>query len=381
MRILFLSVPTGQGHHQTCKALEDYYAGKEGIECRTLDVVDNVDPLLAELLSSAYLLSTKVTPKVYGTFYGLAEKRDYSKNSSVGKLVKSILNKKLMRYLKDYKPDVVVATHIFSAIAISYLRRKYPFKAKTVAVITDFTVHPFWEDVDVDYYITATELLDFQATRKGYPADKVKPFGIPISPKFSKSLPQDEARRELGLEDKFTVLLMMGSMGYGSDTMANIKRLDSLDEDIQLITVCGNNKKLKLRIDAMKKSKSFINYGFTHNVDLLMDAADCIITKPGGLSTSEALAKNLPIIMLDPIPGQEDRNEEFMLNNGLAMSISETFTVDEAIYQLIHHPYRIRQLKENMKIIAKPDSARDMGEFLISICGHEKPDKNETSVK
>ena len=85
--------------------------------------------------------------------------------------------------------------------------------------------------------------------------------------------------------------------------------------------------------------------------------------------------------MLDPIPGQEDRNEEFMLNNGLAMSISETFTVDEAIYQLIHHPYRIRQLKENMKIIAKPDSARDMGEFLISICGHEKPDKNETSVK
>ncbi len=371
MRILFLSVPTGQGHHQTCKALEDYYAGKEGIECKILDVVDNVDPLLGEFLSNAYLISTIVTPKVYGTFYGLAEKRNYTKNSSVGKLVKSILNKKLMKFLKEYNPDVIVATHIFSAIAISYLRHKYPLRAKTVAVITDFTVHPFWEDVDIDYYITATELLDFQTMKKGYPPEKVKPFGIPVSPKFSKKLPQDEARRRLGLEDKFTVLLMMGSMGYGNDTMANVRRLNQLQEDLQLITVCGNNKKLKVRIDRMKKRKSFINYGFTHNVDLLMDAADCIITKPGGLSTSEALAKNLPIIMLDPIPGQEDRNEEFMLNNGLAMSISETFTVDEAIYQLIHHPYRMQQLKENMKYIAKPNSARDMGEFLISICNEK----------
>lgn len=368
MRILFLSVPTGQGHHQTCKALEDYYADKEGIECRTLDVVDNVSPLLADSLSNAYLISTIATPKVYGKFYGLAERRDITKNSNVGKLVKSILNKKLMRYLKDYNPDVIVATHIFSAIAISYLKRKYPFRAKSVAVITDFTVHPFWEDVDIDYYITATELLDYQALRKGYTQDKVKPFGIPISSKFAKKLPQEEARRELGLQDKFTVLLMMGSMGYGNDTMDNIRKLDALKEDIQLITVCGNNKKLKLRIDNMKKQKRIINYGFTHNVDLLMDAADCIITKPGGLSTSEALAKNLPIIMLDPIPGQEDRNEEFMLNTGAAMSISETFTVDEAIYQLIHHPYRLKQMKENMKYLAKPYSARDMGEFLIEIC-------------
>ena len=378
MRILFLSVPTWQGHHQTCKALEEYYAGREGIECQTLDVVDNVSPLLADSLSNAYLISTIATPKVYGTFYGLAEKRDVSKNSGVGKLVKSILNKKLMKFLKEYNPDVIVATHIFSAIAISYLKRKYPFRAKTVAVITDFTVHPFWEDVDIDYYITATELLDYQTMHKGYPPEKVKPFGIPISPKFAVSRPKEEARRELGLADKFTVLLMMGSMGYGNDTMDNIRRLDALDADLQLITVCGNNKKLKMRIDKMAKQKRFINYGFTHNVDVLMDAADCIITKPGGLSTSEALAKNLPIIMLDPIPGQEDRNEEFMLNNGLAMSISATFTVDEAIYQLIHHPYRIKQLKENMKFIAKPNSARDMGEFLISIC--EKREEMSESV-
>ena len=372
MRILFLSVPTGQGHHQTCKALEAYYAGMENVECKTLDVVDNVAPFLGEALSEGYILSTKVTPGMYGKFYGMAEKRDVDKTPSLSYLIKMILNKKLFRVLKEYDPDVIVATHVWAAIAISYLRRKHPIRAKMVAVITDFTVHPFWEDVDIDYYITANELLEYQAIKKGYPLEKVKPFGIPINPKFANKVPKEEARQRLGLKDKFTVLLMMGSMGYGSSTMRNIKRLDKMDEDIQIITVCGNNKKLKLRIDKMKKTKQIINYGFTNEVDLLMDAADCIITKPGGLSTSEALAKNLPIIMLDPIPGQEDRNAEFMLNNGAAMSISEFFTVDEAIYQLVHHPHRMERMKENMKYIAKPNAAKEMGDFLLEICKESK---------
>ena len=188
-------------------------------------------------------------------------------------------------------------------------------------------------------------------------------------PKFAEKIPQADARKELGLDSRFTILLMMGSMGYGNDTMDIISRLDNMSEDFQIITVCGNNKKLKAQIDAMEKKKRFINYGFTHNVDVLMDAADCIITKPGGLSTSEALAKELPIIMLDPIPGQEDRNEEFMLNNGIAISLSDTYTVDEAIYQLIHFGYRLDQLKQNMKYIAKPNSTRDLGEFMLTLCG------------
>lgn len=368
MRILFLSVPTGQGHHQTCKALEEYCSNIKGVECLTLDVVDNVRPLLADSLSNAYLLSTKMTPGVYGRIYGMAERRDYTKTSGLSRIIKTVLNRKLMRVLRDYKPDVIVSSHVFSAIAVSYLKRKYPFKAKTVAIITDFTVHPFWEETSFDYYITATELLDFQVMKKGHSPEKIKPFGIPISPKFAAGISKEEARAELGLEDKFTVLFMMGSMGYGHNTMQSIKQLDSLEEDFQLITVCGRNTRLKQHIDRLEKNKTILNFGYVNNVDLLMDAADCIITKPGGLSTSEALAKGLPIIMLNPIPGQEDRNEEFMLNNGLAMSISETFTVDEAIYQLINYPHKINQLKENMKFVAKPNSAKEMGEFLLSIC-------------
>lgn len=349
------------------KALEECFKSEraDSVECMTLDVFEYVNPLLADSVQKGYLMSTKMIPKAYGAFYRVSEQRNVSKYSSVGKLVKTILNKKLMQFLNEYQPDAIVATHIFSAIAISYLRKKYGMPAKTYAIITDFTVHPFWEDVDIDYYITATDLLDYQAMKKGYPLDKVKPFGIPILRKFADSIPKAEARRRLALEDKFTVLVMTGSMGYGSDVFSNLEKMDELPADFQLITVCGNNKKLKQHIDEMPKQKKFINYGFTDNIDVLMDAADCIITKPGGLSTSEALAKRLPIIMLDPIPGQEDRNEEFMLNNGIALSVSKTYPIDEILYQIIQHPWKLEQLRENMKYFSKPNSARDLARFIL----------------
>ena len=367
MKILFLSVPTGYGHHQAAKAVLECLQGNEDIECRFLDVFDHISPVLADSLQRGYLFSTKVTPRMYGTFYDMADHRNAAKNSNLGKLLKSVLNGKLLTYLKQYDPDIIVSTHNFSAIAITYLKKKYPLRAKTIAVVTDYTVHPFWEDADFDYYITATELLNYQMARKGCPIERIKPFGIPIRPHFAQQLPKKEAREKLGLKDRFTILLMMGSMGFGNNVLSTVRDLDRMQEDFQLVTVCGNNKKLKSRIDALSKHKTIINYGYTDQVSILMDAADCIITKPGGLSTSEAMAKNLPIIMLDPIPGQEDRNKEFMLNNGIAMSVSHTFPITEAVYQLLHCDYKISAMKQNMIHIAEPNAAKDLAAFLLEI--------------
>lgn len=373
MKVLFLSVPTGQGHHQTAKAVVEYFKGNEDVECRFLDVVDDISPMLADSLQQGYLLSTKMTPHIYGRIYNMVDQRNAEKNSSVGKLIKSVLHKKLLAYIRHYDPDIIVSTHVIAAIAMTNLCRKYPVRAKNLAIITDYTVHPFWEDADVDYYITASDLLTFQAMKKGIPENKIKPFGIPIAPHFSNKLPQKEAREKLGLEDRFTILLMMGSMGYGQNILSTIRDLDRMNEDFQLITVCGNNKKLKARIDAMIKRKNIMNYGYTNEVSTLMDAADCIITKPGGLSTSEAMAKELPIILLDPIPGQEDRNKEFMLNNGIALCLSPTFPVTEAIYQLLHCDFKAKTMKANLKNIAKPDAAATLGEFMLALSGESNP--------
>ena len=127
---------------------------------------------------------------------------------------------------------------------------------------------------------------------------------------------------------------------------------------------------MKRRVDEMKLCHKVYSLGFVDNVDVLMDACDCIITKPGGLSSSEALAKEIPIIMLDPIPGQEDRNKEFMLNNGIALNVSSSYGIEEVIYQLKNFDYKLANLKNNMKYVKKPNSTRDLCEFLLSICGN-----------
>lgn len=374
MKILFLSVPTGGGHHQAAKAMESYFAGRNDVECRMLDIAENVNSTLAEAVSKGYILSTTITPKIYGSLYDLLDMRT-SPQGEVSKTIKFLstaFRKKLYAYIEAFRPDVIVSTHLFATITINRIATHHPITAKLISIVTDFTIHPMWEQAKSDYYITASELLSYQAIKKWGSVENVLPLGIPISPKFSKKVPPAEARKALGIADKFTVLVMMGSMGYGTHTLEMLKKLDSLEEDFQILVVCGSNDKLKAKVDKMKRRKDILTYGFMNNVDVLMDACNCIITKPGGLSTSEALAKRLPILMLDPIPGQEDRNKEFMLNNGIALNLSETFGADEAVYQLIHYPFKAMRLSENTQHFAKPHAARDLGEFMLEICNREE---------
>lgn len=369
MKILFLSVPTGGGHHQAAKAIESYFASRKDVECRMLDIAENVNSALAEAVSKGYILTTTITPKIYGSLYDLLDTRDNSQGevSKTMKFLSKAFRKKLYAYIKDFCPDIIVSTHLFATITINRISRHHAISAQLISIVTDFTVHPMWEQAQSDYYITASELLSYQALKKWGSTERVLPLGIPINLKFSKKIPKHEARESLKLPDRFTVLVMMGSMGYGSHVVAMLKKLECLDEDFQIVVVCGNNNKLKSRVKKIKHKKHVEIYGYVNNVDVLMDACDCIITKPGGLSTSEALAKNLPILMLDPIPGQEDRNKEFMLNNGIAISLSETFSAAEAVYQLIHYPFKAERLSENTKNFAKPYAARDLGEFMLEI--------------
>ena len=371
MKVLILTITAGQGHNQVADSLRKSMQ-ERGIESLSIDALEYISPMLKESVSQGYLMSTKRIPKIYGKVYRLAEKRDNEgEDSKFLKITNSILAKKLVRFVENYKPDVIVCTHVFAAILVSYVANKIHGNIKTVGIITDFTIHPYWEDTSVDYYITAHELLTNQAEKKGLASEKVIPSGIPINPKFAKKMDKSEARRLLGVEDKRTVLVMSGSMGYGKIGRI-IKKLDSSGMDFQIISVCGNNERLKRKIDGYKLNKKIYNYGFTDKVDIFMDAADCIVTKPGGLTTSEALAKGLPMIMANPIPGQEDRNVEFLLNNGAAMKVSSTFPVDEAIYQMFTNTTRRKNIGEIVSVLGRPNSTEDFLEFIIKIANEKK---------
>ncbi len=374
MKVLFLSVPAGGGHHQTAKAMADYFAELENVETKILDVAENVNIVLKELISKGYILSTTIFPKAYSVIYDLldAKTAEDDELTRYNKLIANAFKKRLMKSLDEFRPDIIVSTHVWATIVLNRIAKRNKIAAPIISIVTDFTMHPFWEQARSDYYIIPSELLSYQAIKKLGNDKAIIPFGIPISPKFSVKNDKAQMRKSLGIDEKYTVLVMMGSMGYGKAAVEIIKQLDKLPDDFQIIAVCGKNKRLKSSVSKLKLHRKLITYGFINNVDEIMDCCDCIITKPGGLTTSEALAKNLPLILTNPIPGQEDRNMEFMTNHGLAISVSDTFPVDEAVYLLMNYPHISLQLKDNACHLAKPDAARKLGEFIRDIYNEQK---------
>ncbi|WP_027400426.1 MGDG synthase family glycosyltransferase [Anaerovorax odorimutans] len=366
MKVLILSISTGQGHHATGQAIQNTFR-EMGIQCETLDAYEYIKPLLSELVSKGYLISTAYAPKLASKFYDIVVKKNEPvEEYSMTKIANKILAKELKQYIEDSKVDVIICTHVLSATMVNIMIEKHWIDIITVGIITDFTVHPLWEECrNLDYYVTCSELLEYQMKKKGLDTNKMLPFGIPIRPQFYNKTDKEEARKKLGVEkDKQTLLLMSGSMGYGKiDESINL--LDNLDLDFQTMVVCGNNKKMLKKVNHIKTKKRFDIYGYVDNVDLMMDAASCIITKPGGITTSETLAKGLPMIMVNPIPGHEMRNAEFMMNNGLAIYATKTFPLDEAVFSLFRHPDRVENLRATIKLYRKQNASNNLCQFLI----------------
>ena len=370
VKVLFLSVTAGQGHNQTGKAVMECLQDNH-IDCVMLDTFEYINPVLKESISQGYLISTKISPKLFGRVYRLAEKLEKSDvKLSINKLTNSVLAKKLSSYIEGYQPDVIVCTHPFSAQILTQIKSK-DITAKSIGIVTDYTIHPFWEETSLDYYVIANEFFIRQAVKKGLPEERLKTLGIPIQRKFARRMLAEEARALLNIENKDTILVMSGSMGFGNVTKV-IKQLDGLDMDFQILSVCGNNKHLYEKIEEKGLRKTIYNYGFVNNVDVMMDAANCMISKPGGLTVSESMAKGLPMAIVNPIPGQEDRNVEFLLNNGLAMKITKTFPIDEAIYQLLSNDGKVQSMVNQMSKIARPNSAMELTEFIASLNPAEK---------
>ncbi len=362
MRILLMSVKAGYGHHSTAKAIMEKFSAY-GHECEMLDIFDYINPRLGNTIQDGYLLSTKYLSDIYGKVYDtMAEKDTPYKKYSPTAILSKLVSNKLRSYVELFSPDLVIGTHSYAGVVMSILRDNGVISCPTIGIVTDFTVHPFWESTSLDYYVIPDDRLTYEMVKKGIPAEKVLPIGIPIRKQFETKIPQPEARKALGLKDKKTILVMMGSMGYG-----NIKKplmeIDGSGEDFQVICICGSNERMRKAISKYPWRKDIYAYGFMDNIDVMMDSADIIVSKPGGLTTSETLAKGLPMIIMNPIPGQEDKNQMFLLNNGAAAAVNGAYTLGDVIHQLFGFPERLEELKKCAKRIGKPSSTQKLYEF------------------
>lgn len=362
MKVLILSVTAGEGHNSTARAMKAEYE-RQGHVCTILDTFQYISPALADFLSEGYLLVTEKAKTAYKVGYRLAEKRR-GKNRPTTYLVDMAMADNIADYIATEVFDLVVFTHPFAGLILDFMKQKRMIEIPTFGILTDFTFHPYWENcTHNDYVFTPAGTLLMQARRKGFRDEQILPYGIPINPKFTETVEKADARRSLGLDPAMmTILLMGGSMGYGN--MADtLRRIDALPFDFQIIAVCGNNAAMKEEVDGVDTAHRVLSTGFVDYVSLLMDAADCIVTKPGGLTTSESLAKGLPMIIVNPIPGQEERNAEFLLNNGAAYAASSTCPVEECLYQLLSSPVRMNAMRECVSALAHPHSTEDVCRF------------------
>ena len=364
MNVLFLSVTAGGGHNTCAKAVDDYLKSRD-VKTYILDVYGYIHKMLGKTVSEVYSFSITKTPKLFGTLY------DFEENNSAGICnlmdnVNRIACKKITEFINENHIDAVICTHVFGGQLMTRLKRKGKVDVFTVGIITDYTIHPHWEDTNLNYYVIADEGLVRQAVERGIPKEKLLPIGIPLNLKYSQHIDRAEARKMLGFDpEKPLIFLIMGSMGYGNIS-ASVTELDRLDYDYQIAIVCGNNKRAKTNLSKKTFKKNVEIYGFVDNVDLFLDAADLIITKPGGLTTTESLAKNVPMIFVDPIPGQEAKNVEFLLNNGLGIYVTKNYGLADAIDQLFRFPQRLDEIRTAIKRIAKPDSAKVLGDLVLN---------------
>ena len=375
MKVLILSVTAGYGHHATAQAIGDMLKNK-GAEVDTLDVYAYISNLIKTTIDKGYLFSSKHMQTLYRLVYQLAENNGASYFSSAPSII-NIINAlgatKFARVISDREPDVIICTHVFAAQMVDELKkRKKLADIMTIGIVTDYTLHPYWEDVPrVQYIVTASELLTYRCVQRGVPRERILPFGIPVHPKFNQHLDRKKAADALGIDPKMhTILLMGGSMGH-AEHVKTIEKIVQIGMPFQMLVVCGNNRKMEMHVEkfaARYNGNCIIRpYGFVHNVEVMMSASDCIISKPGGLTVSEALAKNLPMLLADPIPGHEERNVDFLVNNGMAALITKHFPVDEAVYELFTNPVRLETVRHTMKAVAHPDATERLADFVLAL--------------
>lgn len=369
MKILIIHAAAGAGHRKAAEALYDYLeqGDFDNITVTKIDALDYTNALFKKAYPAVYLFLVSYLPFVWGIFFQLL---NFAPLVPVIGLIRHgfnyIAGRSLIKYVLEENPDVIICEHFFSAELISYLKRKGAFGGLVVCGVTDFGVHQFWINKGTDYYFVASEITKDELKEKGVSAEKIIVSGIPIGDQFSKDLNKENLRDEAGLDKKrFTVLVVSGGFGVGPISEI-VNCLDKINKDLQVIVICGHNKGLYNSLSSGTYSKVVKVFGYVHNMHEIMAMADVIISKSGGLTVSESLAMELPMIIMKPIPGQETRNAEIIERYEIAKRLLNVNHLTGHIELLLDNDQQLLAvMKENTRKLAKPQAAEVICQWII----------------
>ncbi len=366
MKIIIVHASSGAGHQKAAEALFKVLKEKEGIEVRLIDSLDYTAPLFHFLYPRAYLFLVRYVPFVWGFFYdGL----NFAFIGSILRFLRRALNAMnggaLENFFLSEKPDVIIATHFFASEVASAMKQKGKLASRLITVITDFSIHSVWMTPMTDTYIVGASDTEEVLIQRGVPKEKIAVLGIPVDPIFEKEEDRTALSRKLGISPgEFTVLIASG--GFGVGPVESLVVSLSRDERLQLLVVCGYNKslceRLKRRTGEMAHRVKL--FGFVNNIHELMSVSDCMVSKSGGLTMSEAMVKSLPCFILYPIPGQESGNKDVLVRHGAATFVANIQGLEDCFKDLERLRKNLSEVKRRIQLFRKDHSARQIASFV-----------------
>jgi len=366
--ILLMYITEYSGHHRASLAIENALRQLSGsLQIRNINGFAYTNPILEKIINTTYMTVIRNRPEVWEYLYD--NPKVLRSVQGLRDVIHRYNSRKLKLLLEDFKPDVVVCTQAFPCGMVADCKKNLSFKFSLIGVLTDHAPHSYWLFDEVDYYITPSEESKNHFIKNGVSESKIKIFGIPIDPKFAIRHDKNELCKKIGLEVGLPVVLIMGgSQGLGP--VENIvDALEHLDLNFQIITVCGINRSLEKRLirRAHRYKKRLIVFGHAQNIDELMEASSFVITKPGGLTTSEALAKDLPMIIVHPIPGQEQKNTHYLLKQGVAVRAEDIKDIVAFSREFISNNIKLNEMRHRARLLKKPNASMDIARLVLGI--------------
>lgn len=364
MKILIAYATAGAGHKKCAEAIADSLKQDAAHHVRCVDCLDYTGWLFKFIYSKGYALLALYFPALWNALFKISNNRLFS--LAVRKprwLCFRIFARRFVHFLIDGQFDCCVCTQFLANEIIAGLKTRGLIKSRLICVVTDYNVHRIWVADGVDTYVAACRETNQRLLDLGVKESQIEVLGIPVNSKFSISLPASLVRRKLGLdENMFTVLVLTGV--FGSGPLEQIVRC--LQDRLQILVVCAENRRLFTRLSRIKNHRVRV-FGMVDNIDELMSAADLVITKPGGLTISEAMVKGVPMIFISPIPGQETENARLMVKYGVAWRAGDWAGIKKLLIDFLLDRNRLAFMKVNTRRLGKPFAVREVVSLITRL--------------
>jgi processive 1,2-diacylglycerol beta-glucosyltransferase len=368
--VLILTASAGAGHLVAARGLEQAFRARAPhLNVEVLDILSISNMYFRRLYADGYLGMVRHAPAFMGWLYDAMDRPGGRVWNAIRIYIQNANRLPTYRYLLRRKPRLVVNTHYLSAEFVAQMRRDGRLRCPQVTVTTDFETHRIWVQEPTERYYTATCDGKTYLQTWGAALEKIRVTGIPVRAGFGLDLPREEARRRVGLHPtRPAVLLLCGGFGVGP-TGELLSELLRMPVDAHIIAITGRNEKLRMNLErqAAGSARPVSIVGYADNVQEWMRAVDLVVTKPGGLTVAESLACGLPLVIVNPIPGQETRNSDYLLENGAGMKVNSTRLVGHRVSTLFGDPARLAALRAAAQRLARPNAARDIVEDALTL--------------